>query len=113
MKRSRHWLLFAALVAATLGFHAPAQDAASRLARSASDSTAALVASTAGEVATIAMKPNGHRDDGHRTSFPLALLPTVVAAVLAAMSLAVAVRTDTRLAVVRASGAGSRGPPAL
>jgi len=111
MRRSRYCLLFAAIVAATLGFHAPAQ--VSSLARSAADSTVALVATTAGDFATVALRPQIQQDGTNRLPFHTAYLPAVLAAILAALSWSVAVRTVLRPATVLASGAGSRAPPAL
>jgi len=113
MRRSRYWLLFAAIVAATLGFHAPAQEAASRLAHSAGDSTAALVASTSGDVAVVALRPEVRQDGTNRLPFQTALLPALLAAVVVALWWSVAVRTVLRPAAVLANGAGSRAPPAL
>ena len=113
MRRSRYWLLFAAIVAATLGFHAPAQEAASRLARSVADPTAALAASTPGDVATVGLRPEVRQDGTDRLPFQTAYLPAVLAAVLAALSWSLAVRTVLRPATLLANGAGSRAPPAL
>ena len=113
MRRSRYWLLFAAIVAATLGFHAPAQEAASRLARSMGDPTAALTAGTPGDVATVGLRPEVRQDGTDRLPFHTAYLPAVLAALLAALSWSLAVRTVLRPAAVLANGAGSRAPPAL
>jgi hypothetical protein len=113
MRRSRYWLLFSAIVVATLGFHAPTQETASRLARSAADSTAVLVASGPGDLATIGLRPEVRQDGTDRLPFHAAYLPAVLAAVLAALSWSVAVRTVLRPATVLANSAGSRAPPAL
>ena len=113
MRRSRYWLLLAVIVAVTLGFNAPAHEAVSRLAHSATGSTAALVAAGAGDVATVAVRPEVRQDGTDRVPFQTAWLPAMIAAALAALSWSVAERTTVRPVAVLASGAGSRAPPAL
>ena len=112
MRRSRSWMLLAAIFAATLGFHGPVESVAARLAR-ATDTSTALVSSAASDAAVVALKPQLRHDGSHRIPSHIAYLPAAIAAVFAALALAVAMRGGSRLVDAASGGAGIRAPPAL